>query len=78
MNSCTSPIANLTHGVPQGSILGPLLFNLYINDLVSTVHSYMILYADDSVVFASANTLAEASRIVQMDPFKCWHMVQIS
>ena len=67
MNSCTSPIANLTHGVPQGSILGPLLFNLYINGLPNIVQSDMILYADDSVVFASGKTLQEASDLVQND-----------
>ena len=67
MNSCTSPIANLTHGVPQGSILGPLLFNLYINGLPNIVRSDMILYADDSVVFASGNSLQEACNMVQND-----------
>ena len=67
MNSCTSPIAEITHGVPQGSILGPLLFNLYINDLVNTVQSNMILYADDSVVFVAADSLEEAGHILQND-----------
>ena len=67
MNACTSPTANLTHGVPQGSILGPLLFNLYINGLPNVAESNMILYADDSVVFASGNTVQEACNIVQAD-----------
>ena len=67
MNAIKSPIARLTDGVPQGSILDPLLFNLYINDLPSIIQSDMILYADDSVVFASANTLHEACQQVQTD-----------
>ena len=40
--------ASITCGVPQGSILGPLLFFLYINDMVQAVDSELLLYADDS------------------------------
>ena len=66
MNGITSPTVMLTHGVPQGSILGPMLFNLYINDLSKVVKSNMILYADDSVIFASS-TFLQASQIVTND-----------
>ena len=66
MNGITSPSAMLTHGVPQGSILGPMLFNLYINDLPRVVNSNMILYADDSVIFASS-TFSHACQIVTTD-----------
>ena len=39
--------------VPQGSILGPLLFLLYVNDMPQAIECDLLLYADDSVLFFS-------------------------
>ena len=50
-----SDFQSITSGVPQGSILGPLLFILLVNDLPSTVaHRTLLMYADDTVLFYSA------------------------
>ena len=47
----------ITKGVPQGSMIGPLLFNIFINDIVEAVGVDVVLFADDAAFFVSALTL---------------------
>ena len=47
-----STLKNVSVGVPQGSILGPLLFLIYINDLTEGVSSNAKLFADDTSLFS--------------------------
>ena len=53
VNGSMSDVCNVTCGVPQGSILGPMLFNIYVNDMCSAVGCKLLLYADDSALIVS-------------------------
>ena len=50
VNGTFSEVRDITCGVPQGSILGPLLFLIYVNDMESAVKCKLLLYADDSAL----------------------------
>ena len=43
---------SVTSGVPQGSVLGPLLFLIYINDIVHNLNFKIKLFADDAVLYS--------------------------
>lgn len=59
MNDVKSDVADIRYGVPQGSILGPTLFLLYINDIVAIPETPdIVLYADDTNVFFSSDSIS--------------------
>ena len=70
-DNITSTNENITIGVPQGSILGPLLFLLYINDIAKISSVLMpILFADDSNVFVSGESVEDITNLVNIEKDK--------
>ena len=65
--------AEVTSGVPQGSVLGPLLFIIYINDLPGNVESNAQMFADDTKVFTHINSQDDVKRLqTDMDKLLEW------
>ena len=66
VNGTTSTWHPVTSGIPQGSVIGPLLFVIFINDLPDIVESTVYLFADDTKIFNLINT-REDKEILQRD-----------
>ena len=69
----TSEWAPVLSGVPQGTVLGPLLFSLYINDISTDIDSEIRLFADDCVCYREIRDTDDSLKLQKdIDRLGCW------
>ena len=66
VNNAESEPAPVISGIPQGSVLGPILFVIYINDLPNVVNSNIFLFADDTKIMSQITSREDAC-VIQND-----------
>ena len=78
IDECNSDLLNILCGVPQGSILGPKRFVLYVNDIcnISKILKF-VLFADDTNIFCSGHDAMQLSRYIgnELDKLSVWFAV---
>ena len=65
----------VTSGVPQGSVIGPILFLAYINDLPDKVKSQVRLFADDTAAYLAITKLSDSEQLqADLDILQDWEL----
>ena len=73
LNGRESDTVDVSSGVPQGTVLGPLLFLVYINDLPDCVNATARLFADDSALYRVIDSVEDAQSLQQdLDRLQLW------
>ena len=73
LNGKKSSWQDVKSGIPQGSILGPLLFLVYVNNLPRSITSHVFLFADDTKLIQSISTLADHAQLqTDLDNLAKW------
>ncbi|MCP3875986.1 MAG: reverse transcriptase family protein [Desulfobacteraceae bacterium] len=73
VNGILSSSAKVTSGIPQGSVLGPILFILYINDLPDEVANDVYLFADDTKIYSKIDNDEDCNRLQDdLDKMEEW------
>ena len=54
---------NVTSGVPQGSVLGPIMFLIYVNDMTAGLRSYMNMFADDAKIMRRVKNMEDCDKL---------------
>lgn len=74
VNNDESGIGNIKSGVPQGSVMGPILYSIYTADMPVNSDINIATYADDTAILASSSNPTEASRSIQkqLDELQLW------
>ena len=71
VDGVVSDFKEVTCGVPQGSILGPILFLCYVNDMAISLGCHLSLYADDSTLVASGRNASELGAYLSGQLARC-------
>ena len=63
INGTSSDNRPVTSGVPQGTVLGPILFLIYINDIANNLNCSIRLFADDCIIYSVINNISDCTRL---------------